>query len=289
MEMYRTADMTGDDGRPVGSCTVMLWDHFIHNPGLLHRAFEKGYRQGENYTEVLDLTRGLENERLAMFEVFNTDEFTRISQELQTKCLLFRTFIKHDRVCKTFSTGSKQHYSTERWTDELAVLINTEHPDIHDDLVSKLGQARSDIENGKKFCLRLDFTEGVKRWYGEVCEDSRISIYPKSYDTNTVKNLSVFVLNCSKPISFFMSKCAMICCFPCWLLSGGCCYYINRKKNVDDIVEKFGYRVTFEGRGAQEQEDTPFCGCGKIYHLPVLNLQVGYGRPAVPEGYYVDY
>lgn len=289
MEMSKkdllTTDVGGEDGRPVGACTVMLWNHFIQSPGLLHRAFEKGYRQGENDHAILDLTRGLENERLAMFEVYNTDEFTRISQELQTKCLLFRTYIEHDRVCKISSGVKRDHYSTERWTDELAVLINTEHPDIHDDLISKLEQARSDIESGKKFCLRLDFTDGVKKWFGEVCESSRISFYPKSYDTDKVKNLSVFVLNCSKPVSFFMSKCTIVCCFPCWLLSGGCCYYIHRKKNVDDIVEKFGYRVKFEGRGAQEQEDTPFCGCGKIYHLPVFNLQGGSGS----QGYYIDY
>ena len=278
MEMYKTTTVTRDDGRPIGACTVMLWDHFLHSPGLLHRAFEKGYRQGENYPEILDLTRGLENDRLAMFEVLNADEFARISHELQTKCLLFHTFIKHERVCR-IPGGKRDHYSTERWTDELAVLINTDYPEIHDNLAAKLAQARSDIENGKKFCLRLDFSEGLKKWYGEVCEDSRISFYAKSYETNKVKNLSVFVMNCSKPISFFMSKCAMICCFPCWLLSGGCCYYINRKKNVDDIVEKFGYRVIFEGRGAQEQEDTPCCGCGRIYHLPVLNLQAEYWGP----------
>ena len=183
--------MTEDDGRPVGACTVMLWDHFLHNAGLLHRAFEKGYRQDENYPGILDLTRGLKNDRLAMFEVLDADEFTRISHDIQTKCLLFHTFIKHERVCRI--PGAKQdHFSTERWTDELAIIINTDHPEIQDDLEAKLAQARSDIENGRKFCLKLDFSDNVKKWYAEVCEDSRESFYQKSDETTKVKNLSVF-------------------------------------------------------------------------------------------------
>ena len=258
------------------ACTVMLWNQFIENPGLLHPQFERGYRTGQTYTDILDLTTGFENEKLTMFEVYNIDEFRRISHELQSRCLLFKTYIEHERVCKISETPKTRH-STERWTDELAVLINTDHPEIRNDLRSKLDQAKTDVETDRKFCLRLDFGQGLKKWFGDVCERSRISMYPKSYDTDTLKNISVFVLNCSKPIPFFMSKCAMVCCFPCWLISGGCCYYIYRKKTVDDIVKKFDYRVTFEARGAIEKEYTPCCGCGKIYHLPVLYLQMRSG------------
>lgn len=273
-----------EGNRSAEACTVMLWTHFLESPGLLHRNFEKGYRAGENYPDILDLTRGLENKRLTMFEIYSVDEFMRVSRDIQTRKLLFRTYIQHERVCQVTSQP-KARYSTERWTDELAVLINTAHPAIRDDLRSKLEQAKADVANGRKFCLRLDFGQGLKKWFGDVCESSRISFYPKSYDTDKVKNLGIYILNCSKPISCFLSKWTIICCLPCWMLSGGCCYYFYRKKTVDDIVNKFDYRVTFEGRGACEQEDTPCCGCGKIYHLPVLNLQGQSGG----HGFFIDY
>ena len=255
--------------RPSEACKVMLWDHFRESPWLLHENFEKGYRPGRNYPEVIDLTMGLENEWATMFDVYSVDGFMRISRDLQARCLLFRTYIEHDRVCRI----SDKSYSTESWTDELAVLINTGHPKICNRLKSVFNDTETDITQGTKICLRLDFGDGLKKWYGHVCERSRSFRYPKSYETNKVNNISVFILNCSRPVKLFMSPWFIGCCFPCWLLTGGCCYYIHRKRTVIDITEKFNYRVTFEGRGAYEREDTPACGCGKIYHLPVDDIQ----------------
>lgn len=261
------------DGRRNEACTVMLWDHFIEMPGLLHPEFERGYIQGRSYEGVLDLTRGIYDEWATSFEVYSVNGLMRISQCLSTRCLLFRTYVEHERVTRV----TDKSWNTERWTDELAVLINTDHPAIRDHLRTKLKQAKTDVANGRKFSLRLDFKRGLRNWYGAACDGSTTrflgSFYDQEYETDKVKNISVYILNCSKPVSFYMSKWAIIGCFPCWLLTGGCCYYIHRKKSVDDVVQKFNYPVRFEGRGAEESEDTPICGCGKIYHLPVSKLQ----------------
>ena len=169
---------------------------------------------------------------------------------------------------------SDKSYSTERWTDERAVLINTGHPVIRRKLQAVFSREETDIEQGNKTCLRLDFSKGLTEWYGHVCERSLSFRLPKSYEPNKVENISVFILNCSKPVKLLMSPWFIGFCFPCWLLTGGCCYYIYRKRSVVDIKENISYRnrVNFEGSGAYESEDTPACGCGKVYHLPVEDI-----------------
>ena len=75
------------------ACKVMLWYHFIESSWLLHDNFDRGYRPGSDYPEIIDLTLGLGNEWAALFEVYTVDDFTRISRDLQARFLLFRTYI----------------------------------------------------------------------------------------------------------------------------------------------------------------------------------------------------
>ena len=256
--------------RNFAACKVMLWHHFMDDPWLLHDSFERGYRPGREYPEIIDLTLGLGNEWAPVFEVYTVDKFMRLSRDFQARFILFRTYIEHDRVARI----SDKSYSTERWTDELAVLINTGHPSVRRQLERAFSDVETDVRQGNKICLQLDFRKGLTEWYGKVCERSRSFRFGKAYETNKVENISVYILNCSKPVKLFMSPWFIGFCLPCWLLTGGCCYYIHRKRSVVDKSVNLSYHVTFEGRGAHlyESDDTPACGCGKIYHLPVEDI-----------------
>ncbi|CAG2193092.1 unnamed protein product [Mytilus edulis] len=276
-EQKTGADIRGNNHVP--AMTMMLWNHFQEQPGLLHEVFKNGYYTGGQSSEqIIDITGGLANDALAMFDVNSLDDFNHTAHDIQNKLLLFRTKIKHERVIKV----SDKHFNREWWKDEFAVLVNTSSEEIRDQLVSRLQQAREDFEKGKKFCLQLDFSQGLESWYADVCEEATPFIRQwwhtrnddRNYGEDSIKNLSVFILNWSKPVKCFLSKWMIFCCFPCWLLSGGCCYYIHRKSQVDDMKDKFKLSVAFRFVShLPQQEDTPCCHFGKIYHLPLDSIR----------------
>ncbi|CAC5364101.1 unnamed protein product [Mytilus coruscus] len=275
--LERKTDVDIRENSHVPAMTIMLWNHFQEQPGMLHEEFKNGYYPGQSSERILDITGGLADDALAMFEVHSIDDFLHTSYDIQNKLLLFRTKIKHERVIRV----SEKHFNTEWWKDEFAVLVNTSSEEIRDKLVLRLQQARDDFEKGRKFCLQLDFSQGLESWYADVCERNTPVIMhwygrndDRNYGEDSIENLSVFILNWSKPVKCFLSKWMILCCFPCWLFSGGCCYYIHRKSQVDDMKDKFKLPVSFRSVShLPQQEDTPCCYFGKIYHLPLDSIR----------------
>ncbi|CAG2257720.1 unnamed protein product [Mytilus edulis] len=136
----------------IPAMTIMLWNHFQEQPGMLHEVYKNGYYPGgESSKQILDITGGLGNDALAIFDVHSLDDFNHTSYDIQNKLLLFRTKIKHERVIRV----SDKHSNREWWKDEFAVLVNTSSEEIRDQLVSRLQQAREDFEKGKNFVCSL--------------------------------------------------------------------------------------------------------------------------------------
>eukprot|EP00105_Crassostrea_gigas_P020709 XP_011439569.1 PREDICTED: uncharacterized protein LOC105336804 [Crassostrea gigas] len=92
------------------------------------------------------------------------------------------------------------------------------------------------MQEGKKFCLQLDFGPSMRQWYsGAVDSQPDLCDGRRNSDSEDMK---IAIHNYSTPWDCCMNPLYIVGCFPLWLLFGGSCYCIQRtRKCIDDSHE----------------------------------------------------
>ncbi|KAK3102631.1 hypothetical protein FSP39_012772, partial [Pinctada imbricata] len=109
---------------------------------------------------------------------------------------------------------------------EFAVLINTRHIFIKEKLENELSKAMTFMQQGRNFCLKLDFGPSVNDWFSKAVDKEPTGCnFRENKDSG---HMTLCITNKTSPIDCCMNpgKIFMICpCWlPLWLCCGGCCY-----------------------------------------------------------------
>ncbi|XP_069110434.1 uncharacterized protein [Argopecten irradians] len=222
--------------------TAMLWSQFQACPPLLYNQFESTVRPGDvshHSNKVFDMSGALISHKLSELTVKSVEELHRLTNDLLNMPILFHIKVEHQRT---------DHYVAVRvrkmWKNEFAVLVNTRHPRIRELMTHKLTQAMQYMQEGKNFCLKLDFGPSMKQWYSGIVDSQVLFCDSRSNDDNG--HMTVWVTNYSTPLECCTSLLCICCCFPLWLVCGGPCYVTHRKiKCIDEEQEFSDLPVTF--------------------------------------------
>ncbi|XP_062589594.1 uncharacterized protein LOC134251224 [Saccostrea cucullata] len=256
--------------------TALLWGQFLANPHLMYNLFSRG-PNGTSFASdhVINMTGVWTNSKMSEFKVDSLEELQRVRNDLLTMPILFHIKVEHQKT---------ENYAVikirKKWKDEFAVLVNTRHPTIREILSHKLNEATQHMQEGKNFCLKLDFGPSVKQWYSGVV-DNEVS-FCDSRSNSDSGHMEIFVHNYTTPIECCVNPVCIFCCFPFWLLFGGPCYCIHRNIKCTDESHSFsdlpvvlltGVSVRVRVEPAQQFYSYP-SGPG---HYPP-------GPPAMPQG-----
>ncbi|XP_070566691.1 uncharacterized protein [Ptychodera flava] len=162
-----------------------------------------------------------------IIHVHTEEEFEAFVGGFLSKPMFFDVFCQNRKRSGNFRIITTAYF---------AVLVNSSHPRIKEQLENGLDQARKCIRNGDKFALEFDFKDIVKSWFadtldgGALCNGSYYSKYGRICITNHTKYQHCF--DCSSETFDFW-----VCCLPCCLLSCPT-YTIYRKFTCKDIQIK---------------------------------------------------
>ncbi|XP_022333691.2 uncharacterized protein LOC111130756 [Crassostrea virginica] len=246
--------------------TALRWGEFVANPHLLY-SLCRSSPNGDGADDVINMTGAWTNPNNSEFKVENMEELQRVRNELLTKPILFHIKVEHNKT---------EHYVVMKvrkvWRDEFAVLVNTRHPTIREVLSQKLNEVTQHMQEGKKFCLKLNFGPPVKQWYSGVV-DAEVSLCDSRRNSES-GHMEIAVHNYSTPVECCVNPVCIVCCFPFWFLFGGPCYMVHRTMKCIDDSHRFtdlpvqlitGMNVTVRVQSHPQQP----------YPQP---------RPAVPQG-----
>ncbi|KAK3102161.1 hypothetical protein FSP39_009240 [Pinctada imbricata] len=215
--------------------TVIDWADFEAHPRLMYNLFEPTIRPGgRTYTSevVMDMSASKFNTDLSEIKVTTVEDLHRVTNDLLTMPILFRTKVEHTRT---------DHYVVmkvrRKWKNEFAVLVNTRHPSIREPLSHELSRAMAYMQEGKNFCLKLSFGPSVRNWYSGVVDAQSDGCDSRSNSDSG--HMMIYVTNKSTPNECCVNPCCILCCFPFWLLCGGPCYCIHRHTTVEDFSHRF--------------------------------------------------
>ncbi|XP_062620867.1 uncharacterized protein LOC134282472 [Saccostrea cucullata] len=194
--------------------TVMLWKKFIGNPQLLYNLFCTSYPSDR----VLDMTGIWINSKLKELKVDNLEELQRLRNDLLTKPILFHVKVTH--LTRNDHEGVLKPRS---WTKQFVVLVNTRHPSIREILSHKLNEITQKMQEGEKFCLKLDFGPPVQQWFSGVVDP--YFYWDSSRSSTDFGHMEIFIHNYTTPIKCCSDPLLILLCFPFWLLFGGSCYW----------------------------------------------------------------
>lgn len=196
----------------------------------MYNLFQSTVRPGDvshQSDQVFDMSGARLTHKLRELKVNNIEELHRVTNDLLSMPILFHIKVQHERT---------DHYVVvkvrKKWTDEFAVLVNTRHSRIRELMTDKLTQAMQYMQEGKKFCLKLDFGPSVRQWYSGIV-DSPVS-FCDSRSNNDSGDMTIWVTNYTTPMECCMSPLCIVLCFPLWLVCGGPCYVTHRKLNCID-------------------------------------------------------
>ncbi|OWF48566.1 uncharacterized protein LOC110452914 [Mizuhopecten yessoensis] len=221
--------------------TAMLWSQFQACPPLLYNLFESTVRPGDvahQSDKVFDVSGSLISHKLSELTVKNIEELHRLTNDLLNMPILFHIKVEHQRTDNYVVVRVRK-----KWKDEFAVLVNTRHPQIREMITNKLTQAMQYMQEGKNFCLKLDFGPSVRQWYSGIV-DSQVT-FCDSRSNNDSGHMTLWVTNYSTPMECCTSLLCIFICFPLWLVCGGPCYVTHRKiKCIDEEQEFNDFPVT---------------------------------------------
>lgn len=206
--------------------TALKWGEFVAHPHLLYNLCPGSSNRRED--NVINMAGIWTNPNNREFKVESIAELERLRNDLLTKPILFHVKLQHHKT---------EHYVVMKvhktWKDEFAVLVNTRHPGIREVLTHKLLEITQHMQEGKKFCLKLDFGPAMKQWYsGAVDSEPDLCDNRRSSDSG---HMEIAIHNYSTPVDCCMNPLCIVGCFPFWLLFGGPCYCIHRtRKCIDD-------------------------------------------------------
>ncbi|XP_060076787.1 uncharacterized protein LOC132556396 [Ylistrum balloti] len=215
--------------------TAMLWSQFQACPPLLYNLFESTVRPGDvshRSDRVFDMSGSLISHKLSELTVKNVEELHRLTNDLLSMPILFHIKVEHQRTDNYVVVKVRK-----KWKDEFAVLVNTRHPRIRELITHKLTQAMQYMQEGKNFCLKLDFGPSVRQWYSGIV-DSQVS-FCDNRSNNDSGHMTIWVTNYSTPMECCTSLLCICLCFPLWLVCGGPCYVTHRKLKCIDEEQEF--------------------------------------------------
>lgn len=219
-------EATDENSSQLPAYTALKWGEFVANPHLLYNLCPGSSNRRED--NVINMAGIWTNPNNREFKVESIEELERLRNDLLTKPILFHVKLQHHKT---------EHYVVMKvhktWKDEFAVLVNTRHPGIREVLTHKLLEITQHMQEGKKFCLKLDFGPAMKQWYsGAVDSQPDLCDNRRSSDSG---HMEIAIHNYSTPVDCCMNPLCIVGCFPFWLLLGGPCYCIHRtRKCIDD-------------------------------------------------------
>ncbi|XP_052682668.1 uncharacterized protein LOC128163180 [Crassostrea angulata] len=218
---------TAENSSQLPAYTALKWGDFVANPHLLYNLCPGPSNHREDNWINLSYSR----DYFLEFKVNNIEELERLRDEMLTKPILFHVKLEHHKT---------EHYLVVRvhktWKAEYAVLVNTRHPKIREVLTHKLLQITQHMQEGKKFCLQLDFGPSMRQWFSGAVDKEPDLCYDRR--TSDSEDMKIAIHNYSAPWDCCMNPLYIVGCFPLWLLFGGSCYCIHRtRKCIDDSHE----------------------------------------------------
>uniref|UniRef100_K1R9E1 Uncharacterized protein n=1 Tax=Magallana gigas TaxID=29159 RepID=K1R9E1_MAGGI len=230
--------------------TALRWGEFVANPHLLYNLCPGSSNRIENKVMNMSIWTNPINRE---FKVESIEELERLSNDLLTKPILFHVKLQHQ---KAEYYGVMEVHKT--WKGEFAVLVNTRYPGIREVLTHKLLEITQHMQEGKEFCLQLDFGPAMKQWYSWAV-DSQPDLFDIRRSSNS-GHMEISIHNYSTPVDYCMNPLCIVGCFPFWLLLGGpCCCVNSQNEEMYQRLPPFSestccpnYRV----RVFKEMEDT---------------------------------
>ncbi|XP_069110442.1 uncharacterized protein [Argopecten irradians] len=177
--------------------TAMLLSQFEACPTLLYNLSTVGDGDldvNHHSDKVLDM-RGDRIHR--EFKVKNAEELHNLTKALLNKPMLFDTELAHQRTEQLMDCNIGA-----RLTDFFVVLVNTRDPRIRELLTHRLVQAMQYMQEGKNFCLKLNFGASMKQWFSENVDREEAGCLTSRYNTD-YGSMTIWVTNCSTPSTEF--------------------------------------------------------------------------------------
>ncbi|XP_062566180.1 uncharacterized protein LOC134228542 [Saccostrea cucullata] len=181
---------------------------------------------------VMDMTGVWINSELKELKVDSLEELQHLRNDLLTKPILFHIKVTHQtkKECEGIDVS-------RIWKREFVVLVNTRHPSIREFLSYKLNEVTQKMQEGKRFCLKLDFSPPVKHWFSGMADPN--FYWDNSRSSSDSGHMEIFIHNYNTPIECCYDQVLIACCFPIWLLFGGPCYRIHRAIKCTDVIFEF--------------------------------------------------
>nr|XP_006825784.1 PREDICTED: uncharacterized protein LOC102809401 [Saccoglossus kowalevskii] len=204
------------------SCFQVLPDGIYHDPHrvnvFLHSDQHKGTFRSTHGGTIL---------------VSNEQELEDWRQNILSKPMFLDVFCKR-RVALGVVTIVYEIY--------FAVLINTRHPHIKQQIERGFNEARRLVSEGKNYSVEFDFTSPIREWYSDasqqingMCAGSIFGKYGRLCITNTSKFKPCFRCNLETTRYWIL-------CLPCCLLS--CPFYsLHRHLTCEDVNITIGAEV----------------------------------------------
>ncbi|XP_070565570.1 uncharacterized protein [Ptychodera flava] len=171
---------------------------------------------------------------LVTIKVNNEDELENWRQSILSKPMFLDVFCTRRVALGVVTIVYKIYF---------AVLVNTRHPQIRQQLERGFGEAKRLMGEGKDFSIEFDFTTPVREWYSVAsqqssgsCSGSIFGKYGRVCITNSSKYASCF--RCTRETAPWW-----VLCLPCCLLTCPC-YAIHRGVTCEDIEITIGGEVT---------------------------------------------
>nr|XP_034309505.1 uncharacterized protein LOC105329109 isoform X2 [Crassostrea gigas] len=219
-------EATDENSSQLPAYTALKWGEFVANPHLLYNLCPGSSNRRED--NVINMAGIWTNPNNREFKVESIEELERLSNDLLTKPILFHVKLQHQ---KAEYYGVMEVHKT--WKGEFAVLVNTRHPGIREVLTHKLLEITQHMQEGKEFCLQLDFGPAMKQWYSWAV-DSQPDLFDIRRSSNS-GHMEISIHNYSTPVDYCMNPLCIVGCFPFWLLLGGPCCCIHRiRKCIND-------------------------------------------------------
>ncbi|XP_077862430.1 uncharacterized protein LOC144344223 [Saccoglossus kowalevskii] len=164
------------------------------------------------------------NTQGGLIQIETEDEFEVFATSFVAKPLFLDVFSQNRKRSGNFRVITSAYF---------AVLVNTKHPHIKEQLQRGIDEARKYISNGEKFALEFDFSDLIKEWFADtlggdtLCQGSYYSKYGRICITNHTKYHHCF--DCSPETVDLW-----ICCLPCCLVMCPA-YTAYRKFTCKDI------------------------------------------------------
>lgn len=157
------------------------------------------------------------------------DELRQLVSELKSTPLFGKLHLHYNRRSSGFG------YDTVTfWDDTFVVVVDTKHQYIKEKLDRYLDEAVECMEQGRNFCIKIDFEYNITQSIAKYLEPKEVG-----GSCTITDGFAIYLTNHSKPACELCLDKQIIClCFLCWIF-GGPCYYCYRKSKVKDKEHVF--------------------------------------------------